>query len=329
MKAVICPKYGPPEVLQLAEVPTPEPADHEVLIKTYAATVTVADFRLRSFTVPLSFWVPARLMLGIFKPKKPILGMEVAGVVEAVGKDVQRFQPGDAVISSTLPHFGGYAEFVCVPEHGPIVHKPSSLSFGEAAALPIGGRTAFHFLQKAQLQPGQKVLVYGASGSVGTYTVQLAKHGGAEVTGVCSQGNFEMVRAQGADQVIDYRSDDFPDQLEQYDVVFIAVDKCPFSIANKALKPGGMYINITQPMPTPAMIWTNMTTAKKITVGENLPETADELRAVKELVDAGKMWPVIDRTYPLEAIVEAHQYVDQGHKKGNVVIQVREELEMA
>ena len=323
MKAVVYEKYGSPDVLELKEVNKPAPKDNEVLIKVYATTVTVADFRSRSFTVPRSVWLPARIALGLRKPKKQILGVELAGEIESVGKDVKRFKKGDQVFAATLISYGAYAEYKCLPEDAAIAIKPSNISYEEAAALPIGARTALHFLRKANTLasvPGQKVLVYGASGSVGTYAVQIARYFGAEVTGVCSTSNVDLVKSLGADQVIDYTAEDFSKYGETYDVIFEAVDKSSFSACMKALKKDGIYLNVTAPLPSFQMLWTKMTTDKKLMLGENPAEKAEDLIFLKELVEAEKLKPVIDRCYPLEQIVEAHRYVDKGHKKGNVVI---------
>ena len=322
MKAVVYEKYGSPDVLQLQDIKKPTPKDNEVLIKVQATTVTVADFRSRSFTVPPAFWLPARITLGLTKPKKPILGVELAGEIESVGKDVTRFKKGDQVFAATLIGYGAYAEYKCKPEDAAIAIKPSNLTYEEAAALPIGARTALHYLRKANIQPGQRVLVYGASGSVGTYAIQIAKYFGAKVTGVCSTSNLELVKSLGADHVIDYTSEDFSKNGEMYDVIFEAVDKSSFSACMKALKKDGIYLNVTAPLPSLQMLWTKITTNKKLFLGENPPEKAEDLIFLKELVETGKLKPVIDRRYPLEKIVEAHRYVDKGHKKGNVVITV-------
>lgn len=326
MKAVICTKYGAPEVLQFREVEKPVPKDNEVLIKIHATTVTVADYRIRSFTVPPSFWLPARIALGITKPRKPILGVELAGEIESVGKDVTLFRKGDPVFAATLKDFGAYAEYKCLPENGAICLKPSGLTFEEAAAIPIGARTALHFLKKGDIQRGQKILIYGASGSVGTYAVQLARHFGAEVTGVSSRLNLELVKAQGADKVIAYDDEDFLKKLELYDIIFMAVDKWPFQACKKFLKNGGTYMNITEPLKSPSMLWSSITSKKKIRiiVGEDPAENAEGMRQLKELAETGTIKPVMDRSYPLEKIVEAHHYVGQGHKKGNVAITVFE-----
>lgn len=322
MKIIEYTNYGAPDVLQLKEAEKPSPADHEVLVQVCATTVTVADIRSRSFTVPIAFWLPARISLGFLKPKKPVLGMELAGEVVGIGKNVKRFRVGDQVYAATLLSYGAYAEYICLAEDGPIALKPKNLTFGEAAAVPIGARTALHFLKKANIKSGQKILVYGASGSVGTYAVQLAKYFGAHVTGVCSTANLEMVKALGADRVIDYTKERFPVQGELYDIVFEAVNKSSFAACKKSLKPEGVYINITEPFPTPSMLWAQMTSGIKLILGQNVKETAEALEFLKELIEAGKMKPVIDRYYPFEKIVEAHRYVDTGRKKGNVVITV-------
>ncbi len=306
MKAVVYTEYGPPEVLHLTEIAKPVPKDNEVLIKVHATTVTVGDTRMRSFTVPRGQWLPARLYLGIRKPRRPILGMELAGEIEAIGKDVTRFRPGDAVFASTFEvGFGGCAEYKCLPEDGLLAIKPANLSFGEAAAAVGGGMTAWRCLQRGRLQPGQSVLIYGASGAVGTNAVQLAsRHFGADVTGVCSTANLNLVRSLGAVRVIDYTRDDFTGDGPIYDVVFDAVAKVAPSHARKALKTTGVYLNAHKHSDAPAKV------------------RSAALLAVKELIEAGKLRPVIDRVYPLEQIVDAHRYVDQGHKRGNVVITI-------
>lgn len=322
MKAIVYTKYGPPDVLQLKEVEKPTPKDNEILVKVYATTVTVADIRVRSFTVPIPVWLPARMVLGFRKPKKAILGMELAGEVESVGKDVKLLQKGDQVFAATLAGFGAYAEYKCLPEDGPVSIKPSNITYEEAAAIPIGARTALYYLRKANIQNGQKVLVYGASGSVGTYAVQIAKYFGANVTGVCSTTNLELVQSLGADKVIDYTNEDFTQSGETYDVIFEAVDKSSFSACMKSLKKDGIYLNVTVPIPGIRMLWTKLTSSKKLILGQDSPENAEALNFLKELVEAGKIKVVIDRCYTFEQIVEAHRYVGKGHKKGNVVITV-------
>ena len=322
MLAVVYEKYGSPNVLEFQEMTKPRPKDNEILVKVYATTVTVADVRSRSFTVPSSVWLPARISLGLRKPKKTTLGVELAGEVEAIGKDVTRFKNGDQVFAATLINFGAYAEYICLSEDATVAIKPSNVTYEEAAALPIGARTALHYIRKANVQPEQKVLIYGASGSVGTYAVQLAKYFGAEVTGVCSTANIELVKSLGADKVIDYTGEDFSINGEMYDAVFEAVNKSSFSACMRVLKDDGVYVNVTEPLPSIQMLWTKMTSGKKLMLGENAPERAEDLTFLKELVESGKLRPVIDKGYPLEQIVEAHEYVDKGHKKGNVVITV-------
>lgn len=321
MKAVVFTKYGPPEVLQLKDIPKPAPKSHEVCIRTHATTVTVADVRIRGFNVPRSFWLPARITLGITEPRKTVLGAELAGEIESVGKDVTQYKKGDRVFAGTLKAMGGYAEYKCLPA-SKVALKPSSLTYQKAAALPIGARTALYYLEKANIQSGQKILIYGASGSVGTYAVQLAKHFGAEVTGVCSTANVQLVKSLGADKVIDYTKEDFSTHNEVYDIVFVAIDKIPFSVCMKMLRGGGAYVNITMPLPSLKKLWIAMRSGKKLVVGGNPSETAEVLTIIKGLVEAGKLKPVIDKEYPLEKIIEAHRYVETGHKKGNVVITV-------
>jgi NADPH:quinone reductase-like Zn-dependent oxidoreductase len=322
MKAIVYSKYGPPDVLQLKQVEKPAPKENEILIKVKATSVTVADIRSRSFTVPPSVWLPARIALGFNRPKKSILGMELAGVVESVGKDVKLFKEGDQIFAASLADFGAYAEYKCLPEDGPVSIKPNNLSFEEAAAIPIGARIALYYLRKTNLQKGQKVLVYGASGSVGSYAVQIAKYFGAEVTGVCSTTNLDLVNSLGADHIIDYTSEDFSSVSETYDVIFEAVNKSSFSACMKLLKKDGTYINVTEPLPSVRMLWTKLTSSRKLLLSRNSPETSESLNFIKELVEMGKLKVVIDRYYEFEEIVEAHRYVEKGHKKGNVVINV-------
>jgi NADPH:quinone reductase-like Zn-dependent oxidoreductase len=321
MRAVICPAYGPPDVLRLAEVEKPQPKSTEVLVKVRATTVTVADVRIRAFNVPKSFWIPARLMLGLTKPRNAILGVEFAGIVEEIGSDVKKFKKGDEVFGSTLGSMGGYAEYKTAPE-GAIIAKPANINFGEAAAITIGALTALHFLRLGGITKGQKVLIYGASGSVGSYAVQLARHYGAEVTGVCSTGNVPLVQSLGAQKVIDYKARDYEKQLETYDIIMDAVDKASFSVCNKALSGNGVYLNVTQPFRSLEMMRVAMTTKKKIITGQSPPWTDEPLKTVTELVASGKVKVIVDQVYPFDQIVDAHRYVDAGHKKGNVVITV-------
>jgi NADPH:quinone reductase-like Zn-dependent oxidoreductase len=302
MKAIVASQYGGPEVLQLKEVEKPTFKGSEILIKIHATTVTAGDFRMRSFTVPPLLWLPARIALGITKPKHPIYGMELAGEVEAVGKDVTRFKAGDQVFASTLTEkFGAYAQYKSFPEQGMVAIKPANMTYAEATAVPIGATTALRLLRKGNIQRGQKVLVYGASGSVGTYAIQLARYFGAEVTGVCSTANLAMVKSLGADRVIDYTKEDFLSDEERYDVIFDAVAKFPRSNISQVLTPNGTFVTMAR---------------------LDSKESMENLIFIRELIEAGEIKAVIDRCYPLEQMVEAHQYVDSGRKRGNVVITV-------
>jgi NADPH:quinone reductase-like Zn-dependent oxidoreductase len=312
MKAIVCTRYGPPGVLQPAEVPTPVPLDNEVLIRIHATTCHIGDVRIRSAEVPLRLQLPFRLYMGILKPKRKILGMELSGVVEAVGKAVRRFKTGDAVLASSGFVLGGYAEYICLPEDardirkGLVVHKPTAMSFAEAAAgLATGGVTALSMLRKADVRSGRRVLVYGASGSVGVYAVQLARYFGAEVTGVCSTRNLDLVRSLGAGTVIDYTGNELETCTETFDVVFDAVGKLPAVLARRLSAPSGLRLNVLKH------------------VGPVGKMTTAELQFLAALVDGGELHTFIDREYPLDRVVEAHTYVQQGHKRGHVVVNVR------
>ncbi|HEX8230087.1 MAG TPA: NAD(P)-dependent alcohol dehydrogenase [Chloroflexia bacterium] len=320
MKAIVATKYGSPEVLELREVAKPAPNDNEVLVRVYATTVTAGDSRVRSFTVPPSAWLPARLVLGLTKPKKTIPGMVLAGEVESVGSEVKRFKKGDQVYAYDITRLSTYAEYARVPENSALALKPTTVTYEEAAAIPFGAITALHFLRQGKIQSGQKVLIYGASGSVGTFAVQLAKHFGAEVTGVCSTTNVELVKSLGADHVIDYTKEDFTRSGETYDIIFDTVGKSPLSASLRSLKKEGIYLQaVAGPAQLIQMRWASMRSGKTLIGGTAVPK-AEDLIYLNELVEAGKIRPVIDRCYPLEQMVEAHRYVDQGHKKGNVVI---------
>jgi NADPH:quinone reductase-like Zn-dependent oxidoreductase len=320
MKAIVATKYGPPEVLQLIEVAKPTPKDNEILVKVRATTVNVGDSRMRSFTVPPMFWLPGRIALGFRKPRNPIFGMELAGVVEAVGKDVKWFKAGDQVFASTFKaKFGAHAEYKCLPADGAVVTKPNNTTYEEAATLPIGAITALYFLKKGNIQSGTKVLINGASGSVGTFAVQLAKYYGAEVTGVCSTANIELVKSLGSDKIIDYTQADFTKNGETYDIIFDAVGKTTFPQCKSSLKSKGYYLHTVMLGSGIKGLWYSMTTDMKV-IGGTAATRREELEFLKELIETGQLKPVIDRCYPLEQFVEAHRYVDQGHKKGNVVI---------
>jgi len=302
MRAVVCTRYGPPEVLQLKEMPKPIPRTNEVCIKIFATAVTASDCIVRAFIVPLRLKPLMGAVLGFTKPRNPILGLVLAGEVESVGRDVTQFEPGSQVYAFTAFRFGAYAEYECLPEKAIVAVKPSNITYEEAAAVPYGGLLALYFLNKANIRSRRRVLVYGASGAIGTSAVQLAKHFGAEVTGVCSTANLELVKSIGADAVIDYTKEDFTRNGARYDLIFNAVGKRKARLqAQGSLTPEGRHI----------------------TVDDSTPRLRkDDLVFLTGLVEAGRLIPVIDRRYPLEQIVDAHRYVDEGHKKGNVVMAV-------
>jgi NADPH:quinone reductase-like Zn-dependent oxidoreductase len=325
MKAIVWTEYGPPEVLQLKEVETPTPKDKEVLIRIYATTVTAGDCEQRSLKLPILYRLLMRAYVGLKRPKRiTILGMDLAGEIEAVGKDVKLLQEGDQVFAATgFVGMGANAEYICLPEEpekGALAIKPANMTYEEAAAVPVGGLEALDFLRQGNIQIGQKVLINGAGGTIGTFAVQLAKYFGAEVTGVDSTSKLDMLRSIGADQVIDYTQEDFTKSGKIYDFILDVVGKSSYSGSIRSLKQNGRYL-IANPGPSQMVRgrWTSMTNSKKVIFGAASPKTKD-LIFLKELIEAGKMRSVIDRRYPLEEIVEAHRYVEKGQKIGNVVI---------
>jgi NADPH:quinone reductase-like Zn-dependent oxidoreductase len=315
MKAVLYTQYGSPDVLKLKDIAKPTPKDNEVLIKVYATTVTAADCTMRKGE-PL--W--GRIILGLTKPRRKILGLELAGEIEAVGKDVKRFSEKDQVYGFTGFGLGAHAEYTCMPEDGSLAIKPSNMTYEEATATVDGASTALFFLKnKANIQRGQKVLINGASGSIGTFVVQLAKYFGAEVTGVCSTKNLELVKSLGADKVIDYTQEDFTKSGETYDIIFDTIGKSSFSDCKSSLKKNGCYLPTTGLKNNFLMLWTSIMGGKKVITGMSIKKN-EALIFLKELIEMGKIKPVIDRCYPLDQTAEAHSYVDKGHKKGNVVL---------
>ncbi len=317
MKAIVNTAYGPPSVMQLKEVEKPAPGDNEILVRIKATAVNAADWRMRK---PEPFAV--RLFFGLSKPKKTILGGVFSGVVETAGKNVTLFKAGDEVFGSTGMGFGAYAEYKCLPETAALAIKPANISHTEAATIPFGGNTALHFLKQANIKPGQKVLIYGASGAVGTAAVQLAKYFGAEVTGVCSTANKQLVLSLGADKVIDYTKDDFTKNGETYDAIFATAGKVSFSgCINSLTKKGVLMLGNSGFGQIFQGLLASITGGRKIVSGIAIATAVDTV-FLKELIEQGQLKPVIDRTYPLEQMAEAHSYVEQGHKKGNVAIRV-------
>ena len=328
MKAIVWTKYGPPDVLQLRKIDKPTPKDNEVLIRIYASTVTAGDCELRSLKLPLYFSIPMRAWLGFTKPRAvTIPGTELAGEIEAVGRDVKLFKEGDQVFGSTGLGFGANAEYICLPEkaealEGALAIKPSNMTYEEAATVSFGGRDALHFIRAGSISRGQKVLINGAGGSIGTFTVQLAKHFGAEVTAVDSTGKLDMLHSIGADQVVDYTQEDFMKNGETYDVIFDVAGKISLSRSKTSITKNGTYLLANPDLSQ--MIrgrWIGMTSGKKV-VMQAASGTAEDLIFLRELIEAGKIKTVIDRRYPLECTAEAHRYVETGQKKGNVVITV-------
>jgi NADPH:quinone reductase-like Zn-dependent oxidoreductase len=327
MKAVIWTRYGSPDGLHVAEVAVPTPQDNEVRIRVVAATVTAGDTELRRMQLPLLLRLPIRIYVGVRRPKRITTpGMELAGEVDLVGSGVQRFRPGDAVFAATGLRMGANAEYACLPEGGMIALKPGNVSFAEAATVPIGGIEALTLLRRANIQSGTRVLVFAASGSIGTYAVQLARHFGAAVTGVCSPASMELVSALGAEEVIDYTKSDFTENGQTYDVIFDTIGKSSFSRSSRrSLRKGGSYLlsnpKLSQMLRGP---WSSLARGKKVVFGVS-SENVEDLVFLKDLIEAGTIKPVVDRRYPLAEIARAHRYVDTGQKIGNVVITLSQE----
>ncbi len=325
MKAIVWTKYGPPDVLQLKEVEKPTPKDNEVLIRIYATTVTAGDCEQRSLKLPIWYRLPMQAYIGLKRPKRiTILGMELAGEIESVGKDVKLFRKGDQVFAHTgFVGMGAYAEYICLPEEpegGVLAIKPANMTYEEAAAVPTGGLEALHILRKGNIQSGEKVLINGAGGSIGTFAVQLAKYYGAEVTAVDRTGKLDMLRSIGADHVVDYTKEDFTQRGQIYDVIFDVVGKSSYSGSIRSLKQNGRYL-LANPRPGVQRRRTSRSSSKKVIFG-NVSYKSEDLIFLKELIEKGKLKSVIDRTYPLEQVPEAHRYVETGGKKGHVVITV-------
>jgi NADPH:quinone reductase-like Zn-dependent oxidoreductase len=327
MKAIIWTKYGPPEVLQFREVDKPTPKDDEVLIKIHATTVTAGDCELRSLRLPFILALPLRIWVGFWKPREDTIpGTELAGEIEAVGKDVKRFKVGDQVFGSAGLGYGTNAEHICLPEEpgeaeGGLAIKPTNMTYEEAATVPFGGRDALHFLRLGNIQSGDKILINGAGGSIGTFAVQLAKLYGAKVTAVDSAAKLDMLRSIGADQVIDYTQEDFTKRDEIYDVIFDVVGKASLSRSRKVLREEGIFLLANPARQMVAALWTRLTSDRKVMM-QTASGTVEDLEHLKGLIEAGKLKTVIDRTYPLEETAEAHRYVEKGGKLGNVVITV-------
>jgi NADPH:quinone reductase-like Zn-dependent oxidoreductase len=330
MKAIVYSEYGAPEVLRLKDVEKPTPKDNEIQVRVRATSITVGDLWARNFkaisprefSMPFPLWLPSRMFFGISKPRISVLGSEFAGEVESVGKDVKKFKQGDAVFGYRGQSMGANAEFLCIPENGMVTHKPVNMSHEEAAAVPYGALTALSLLRKVNVQAGQNVLVIGASGSIGSAAVQLAKHFGAKVTGVCSTAGLDFVKSLGADKVIDYTKEDFTKNGETYDLIFDVTRKSSFSQCEKSLKPKGIYLLASFKMKQVfQMLQTARSDGRQVVCALSSEKITD-LDFIKELVEAGKFKSVIDKHYPLEQMAEAHRYAEAGGKRGNVVITI-------
>jgi NADPH:quinone reductase-like Zn-dependent oxidoreductase len=328
MKAIVYTKYGPPDVLQPKEVEKPAPKDNEILIHIHATSVNYGDLVARNFkeispkefNMLFLFWLLAKISFGISKPKITVLGSEFAGEIESTGKDVKTFKQGDQVFGYLGQNMGAYAEYICVPENGVLAIKPANMTYEEAAVVPYGAIMALNLLKKANLQPGQKILINGASGGIGSAAVQIARYMGAEVTGVCGTPRLEFVKSLGANKVIDYTKEDFTQNGETYDLIFDILGKSSFSRCQNSLKQNGHYLLASFKMKQLVqMLWTSISGSKKV-ICAIAPGSVEDLKSVKELIEAGKIKAIIDRRYPFEQTAEAHRYVEEGHKKGNVVI---------
>jgi NADPH:quinone reductase-like Zn-dependent oxidoreductase len=330
MKTIIFTKYGAPEVLYLKEMEKPAPKNDEIQVRVRATSITIGDLWARNFkaisprefSMPFPLWIPSRMFFGITKPRINILGSEFAGQVESVGRDVKRFKAGDAVFGYRGQNMGANAEFLCMPADGMVTHKPANMTYEEAATVPYGGLTALSLLRKVNLQAGQKVLIIGASGKIGSAFVQLAKHFGAEVTGVCGTPRIEFVKALGADTVIDYTQEDFTKNGESYDVILDILRKSSFAACKNSLTPDGVYLLASfKTKHLLQMLWTSMFSRKKV-ICALAAEDRTDLEFARDLIEAGKLKTVIDRCYPLEQTAEAHRYIEAGDKRGNVVITI-------
>lgn len=325
MKAAVLRRYGPPEAVRIEDVAKPLPREGEVLIRIHAATVATADCEMRTFSFPAWLWLPLRLAFGVFRPREPvqILGQELAGEIETVGAGVTRFKPGDQVMAA-IEGFGAHAEYKCLPEESAVALKPANASYAEAACISAFALNALHFIRKAELEPGRHIVIYGAGSSIGTPAVQLARRLGAEVTAVDCASKLDMLRSVGADHVIDYQREDFTKRGVRYDAILDVVGKSPYGRSLRALTPQGRYV-FANPRALPMLrsLWTNCMSAKRVLFAPASARSED-LDFLGKLVEAGKLKPVIDRTYPFDRVAEAHRYVATGEKKGNVVLLVRE-----
>lgn len=318
MRAAVAERYGSPDVVEVREIPKPEPDDGEILIRVHATTISAGDVRLRAFRVPAVYWIPFRIEKGIFHPKDPVLGVEFSGEIETVGNNVTRFSPGDEVYGYDVN--GCHAEYKGMSQDGAVTRKPANMSWDEAAAVPHGALGALHFLRKAGAGPGKRVLINGAAGAVGIFAVELAKHFGAEVTGVCRTDDLDLVRSLGADAVIDYTAEDFTKNGETYDVILDTPGTLTFADCGGSLTPtGALVVLITSPLQFLQAFWTARRGGKRL-IGGVAPESAQALDELREMIEAGAIRTVISRRYPLDEIVEAYRSVEQGHKTGNVVI---------